>query len=56
MRGGIAVLLFIAGGVAIFYCWWLGLAFIGIGSFTLFEALRGLASRPRVRRENEIVK
>ena len=25
VRGGIAVLFFIAGGVAIFYCWWLGL-------------------------------
>jgi hypothetical protein len=41
MRGGIAVLLFIAGGVLAFYIWWLGLIFIGIGIFTLFEALRG---------------
>jgi hypothetical protein len=41
VRGGIAVLLFIAGGVMVFYLRWLGLIFIGIGIFTLFEALRG---------------
>ena len=41
VRGGIAVLLFIAGGVTAFYIWWLGLIFIGIGIFTLFEAVRG---------------
>jgi hypothetical protein len=41
VRGGIAALLFVAGGVLTFYLWWLGLIFIGIGVFTLFEALRG---------------
>jgi hypothetical protein len=41
VRGGISGLLFIAGGVTFFYLWWLGLIFIGIGIFTLFEALRG---------------
>lgn len=41
MRGGIAVLLFVAGGMTFFYIWWLGLMFAGIGIFTLFEALRG---------------
>ena len=41
VRGGIAVMLFIAGGVTAFYIWWLGLIFIGIGIFTLFEAVRG---------------
>ena len=41
VRGGIAGLLFIAGGVTAFYIWWLGLIFIGIGIFTLFEAVRG---------------
>jgi hypothetical protein len=41
VRGGIAVLFFIAGGVLTFYIWWLGLIFIGIGIFVLFEALRG---------------
>lgn len=41
MRGGIAVVLFIVGGVLAFYIWWLGLMFIGIGIFTLFEAVRG---------------
>lgn len=41
VRGGIAVLLFIAGGVLACYLWWLGLIFIGIGIFTLFEAGRG---------------
>jgi hypothetical protein len=41
VRGGIAALLFIAGGVTFFYIWWLGLIFIGIGIFVLFEALCG---------------
>ena len=41
VRGGIAALLFIAGGVLAFYLLWLGLVFIGIAVFTLFEALRG---------------
>lgn len=41
MRGGIAVLFFIAGGATFFYFWWLGLIFIDIGIFTLFEAARG---------------
>ncbi len=41
VRGGIAVLLFIAGDMAFFYIWWLGLVFTGIGIFVLFEALRG---------------
>jgi len=41
VRGGIAALLFIAGGVLAFYFLWLGLVFIGIGIFTLLEALRG---------------
>jgi hypothetical protein len=41
VRGVIAALLFIAGGVAVFYIWWLGLVFIGIGFFVLFEAVRG---------------
>jgi hypothetical protein len=41
VRGGIAALLFIAGGVTYFYFWWLGLVFTGIGIFVLFEALRG---------------
>jgi hypothetical protein len=40
-RGGIAALIFIAGGVTFFYVWWLGLVFIGVGIFTLFEAVRG---------------
>jgi hypothetical protein len=41
MRGGIAALLFIAGGVLVFYLPWLGLAFIGVGIFALIEALSG---------------
>jgi hypothetical protein len=41
VRGVIASLLLIAGGVAIFYIWWFGLVFIGVGFFVLFEALRG---------------
>jgi Protein of unknown function (DUF2892) len=41
LRGAIAVLLFIAGGVTFFHVWWLGLVFAGIGIFVLFEALRG---------------
>jgi hypothetical protein len=41
MRGILAALLFIAGGVMCYYLWWLGLIFIGSGIFVLFEALRG---------------
>lgn len=41
VRGGIAVVLFIAGGVIAFDILWLGLVLVGIGGFTLFEALRG---------------
>jgi hypothetical protein len=41
VRGGIAVLLFISGGVLAFDILWLGLVFIGLGGFTLFEAVRG---------------
>ena len=41
VRGGIAALLFIAGGVIAGFVLWLGLVFIGIGIFTLFEAVRG---------------
>ena len=41
VRGGMAALLFIAGGVIAWFVLWLGLVFIGIGSFTLFEAVRG---------------
>jgi hypothetical protein len=41
VRGGIAVLLFIAGGAAFCYFWWLGIIFTCVGIFTLFEALRG---------------
>ena len=41
VRGGIAVLLFIAGGVIAGDILWLGLVFAGIGVFTLFEAMRG---------------
>jgi hypothetical protein len=41
VRGGLAALIFIAGGVLAFYVWWLGLGFIGIGIFVLFEAVRG---------------
>jgi hypothetical protein len=41
VRGGIAALLFITGGVVVCDVLWLGLVFIGIGVFTLFEALRG---------------
>ena len=41
VRGAIAMLLFIAGGVTFFYFWWLGLIFSGLGIFTLFEAVRG---------------
>ena len=41
VRGGIAALFFIAGGATVFYVWWLGLVFIGIGIFVLFEAVRG---------------
>ena len=41
MRGGMAVLLFIAGGVIACDVFWLGLLVIGIGVFTLFEAVRG---------------
>jgi DUF2892 family protein len=41
VRGGIAALLFVTGGMAFFYIWWLGLIFIGIGIFVLFEAVRG---------------
>lgn len=41
VRGGIAVLLFIAGGLIACDILWLGFVFVGIGSFTLFEAVRG---------------
>jgi hypothetical protein len=41
VRGGIAVLLFIAGGVIVFEVFWLGLVLLGIGIITLFEAVRG---------------
>jgi hypothetical protein len=41
VRGGIAVLLFIAGGIIVFYNWWLGLIFFGLGIFVMFEAVRG---------------
>jgi hypothetical protein len=41
VRGGIGALLLIAGGVTAFYIGWLGLIFIGIGIFALFEAARG---------------
>ena len=41
VRGGIAALLFIAGGGIAWFVLWLGLVFIGIGIFTLFEAVRG---------------
>ena len=41
VRGGIAVLLFIAGGVIAFDVLWLELVFAAIGIFTLFEAVRG---------------
>lgn len=41
VRGGIAVMFFIAGGVTAFYIWWLAFIFTGIGTFTLFEAVRG---------------
>jgi len=41
VRGGIAVLLFIVGGVIACDVLWLGLVFVGIGVFTLFEAVRG---------------
>jgi len=41
VRGGLAMLLFIAGGVTVFYLWWLGLIIIGIGIFVSFEAVRG---------------
>ena len=40
VRGGIAVLLFIAGGAIACDVLWLGLMFVGIGVFTLFEAVR----------------
>ena len=41
VRGGIAVALFIAGGVLVDQQLWLGLMLIGIGVFALIEALRG---------------
>jgi hypothetical protein len=41
VRGGMAVLLFIVGGVTVFYIWWFGIILIGIGIFALFEAVRG---------------
>ena len=41
MRGGLAALLLIAGGVIACDVLWLGLMFVGIGVFTLFEAVRG---------------
>ncbi len=41
MRGGIAALLLIAGGLTACFVIWLGLVFVGIGIFTLFEAVRG---------------
>jgi hypothetical protein len=41
VRGGIAALLFIAGGVLACFVLWLGLVFVGIGIFALFEAVRG---------------
>ena len=41
VRGGIALLFLIVGGVTVFYLWWLGLVFIGTGIFVLFEAVRG---------------
>ena len=41
VRGGMAVVLFITGGVLVFDALWLGLMLIGIGLFALIEALRG---------------
>jgi hypothetical protein len=41
VRSGIAALLFIAGGVISCFVLWLGLVFVGIGIFALFEAVRG---------------
>jgi hypothetical protein len=41
LRGGMAVLLFIVGGVIACFVLWLGLALVGIGIFALFEAVRG---------------
>lgn len=41
VRGGIAALLFLAGGGLAFYHLWAGLVFIGIGAFALIEAVRG---------------
>ncbi|MEJ0089483.1 MAG: YgaP-like transmembrane domain [Limisphaerales bacterium] len=41
VRGGIAAALLIAGGLTACFILWLGLAFVGIGIFTLFEAVRG---------------
>jgi len=41
VRGGLAALLLIAGGVIACDVLWLGLMFVGIGVFTLFEAVRG---------------
>ena len=41
VRGGMAMLLFIVGGLIAYDILWLGLVFVGIGGFTLFEAVRG---------------
>jgi len=41
VRGGMAALLFVVGGSIACFILWLGLVFVGIGIFTLFEALRG---------------
>jgi len=41
VRGGMAMLLFIVGGLIAYDILWLGLVFVGIGVFTLFEAVRG---------------
>ena len=41
VRGGLAALLFIAGGVTACFVPWLGLVFAGTGIFVLFEAVRG---------------
>jgi hypothetical protein len=41
VRGGMAVLLLLAGGVTVCFVPWLGVVLAGIGIFVLFEALRG---------------
>jgi len=40
-RGVIGGVLLVAGLIAVFFVWWLGLILLGSAGFVLFEAIRG---------------